>query len=183
MQKQKNKQRGITLIALVVTIIVLIVLAGVSIAMIIGDNGILTRATEASKQSETASVKEQAQLDIANWISDRLENGEDTTLDDITVKNIIKTANANNANKYYKELQNDKIITQSGYEILYSELYSNSNVETLPSTEETQPYLPNNNFHQLVGTTLDTGLVITDEKDYYVWIEAVSYTHLTLPTT
>ena len=38
MQKQKNKQKGITLIALVVTIIVLIILAGISINMLMGEN-------------------------------------------------------------------------------------------------------------------------------------------------
>ena len=43
-QKNKRKEGGITLIALVVTIIVLIILAGVSISMIVGDNGIITQA-------------------------------------------------------------------------------------------------------------------------------------------
>ena len=47
MQKQKNKETGITLIALVVTIIVLIILAGVSINMLVGENGIITKAQEA----------------------------------------------------------------------------------------------------------------------------------------
>lgn len=42
-----KNQRGITLIALVITIIVLLILAGVSIAMLTGENGILTRAREA----------------------------------------------------------------------------------------------------------------------------------------
>ena len=44
---KKNKNAGITLIALVVTIIVLLILAGISIAMLSGNNGILQRATEA----------------------------------------------------------------------------------------------------------------------------------------
>ena len=39
-------QKGITLVALVVTIIVLIILAGVSIALVLGDNGIVTKARE-----------------------------------------------------------------------------------------------------------------------------------------
>ena len=39
-----KKQNGITLIALVVTIIVLIILAGVSIAMLIGENGVISQA-------------------------------------------------------------------------------------------------------------------------------------------
>ena len=45
LKKQKNK--GITLIALVITIIVLLILAGVTIAALSGDNGILTKAKEA----------------------------------------------------------------------------------------------------------------------------------------
>ena len=44
--------KGITLIALVITIIVLLILAGVSIAMLTGDNGILTKSTEAKQTNE-----------------------------------------------------------------------------------------------------------------------------------
>lgn len=62
MEKQKNN--GITLIALVITIIVLLILAGVSIATLTGDNSILTKASEASKQTEIAEVKEKVQTDI-----------------------------------------------------------------------------------------------------------------------
>ena len=51
----RKKQRGITLIALVVTIIVLLILAGVSISMLTGQNGILNRASEAKKNTEAAS--------------------------------------------------------------------------------------------------------------------------------
>ena len=43
-----NKNKGITLIALVITIIVLLILAGVSIAMLTGQNGILSQAQNAS---------------------------------------------------------------------------------------------------------------------------------------
>ncbi|MNS86951.1 hypothetical protein D3C72_1208730 [compost metagenome] len=53
-----RNQRGITLVALVITIIVLLILAGVSIAMLTGDNGILTKATSAKEQSSQAEVKE-----------------------------------------------------------------------------------------------------------------------------
>lgn len=64
-KKINNKrERGITLIALVITIIVLLILAGVSIAMITGDNGILTQAQIAKEDTEKASVIERAQLDI-----------------------------------------------------------------------------------------------------------------------
>ena len=58
MHKQKNKQTGITLIALVVTIIVLIILAGVSISMVVGDNGIITQAQRAKEETANATEKE-----------------------------------------------------------------------------------------------------------------------------
>ncbi len=62
MQKQKNKEKGITLIALVVSIIVLIILAGVSIAMLVGENGIITQAQRAKQETEQAQVEEKRQL-------------------------------------------------------------------------------------------------------------------------
>ena len=98
-------------IEIVMSIIVLLILASVTIATLTGENGILTRAKEAKEQKEIAEVKERAQLDIANWIGGKLVNGEDTTLDDTTIKNIVESANVDNADKYYKELQSDKIIT------------------------------------------------------------------------
>ena len=60
LKKQKNK--GITLIALVITIIVLLILAGVTIAALSGDNGILTRAKEAKEKTEQAQKEEESTL-------------------------------------------------------------------------------------------------------------------------
>ena len=57
-----KKQNGITLIALVVTIIVLIILAGVSIAMLVGENGIITQAQRAAQETEQAKRDEEAGL-------------------------------------------------------------------------------------------------------------------------
>ena len=53
-----KENKGITLIALVITIIVLLILAGVSIAMLTGQNGILSQAQNASTQTEIAEEKE-----------------------------------------------------------------------------------------------------------------------------
>ena len=58
MNYSKEKNRGITLIALVITIIVLLILAGVSIAMLTGENGILTQATNAKNKTEISEEKE-----------------------------------------------------------------------------------------------------------------------------
>ena len=58
----KRDSKGITLIALVITIIVLLILAGVTIATLTGENGILTRATDAREQTELADEKEKVEL-------------------------------------------------------------------------------------------------------------------------
>ena len=63
----------------ILNIIVLLILAGVSIAMLTGQNGILTQAQNASTQTEIAEAKEKAQMDIMAWQSERLENGQDAT--------------------------------------------------------------------------------------------------------
>ncbi len=63
-KKQRKNNNGITLIALVITIIVLLILAGVSIAMLTGENGILTQAQTAKEETEKASVIEKAQTDL-----------------------------------------------------------------------------------------------------------------------
>lgn len=61
---KRNGNRGITLIALVITIIVLLILAGVSIAMLSGENSILSNATKARKDKAISDVKEQVLLAI-----------------------------------------------------------------------------------------------------------------------
>lgn len=58
----KKKQNGITLIALVITIVVLLILAGVSIMTLTGDNGLLTRTTTAKQKTEEAGVIENIRL-------------------------------------------------------------------------------------------------------------------------
>ena len=57
-----KKNKGITLIALVVTIIVLLILAGISIVMLTGQNGILNRAAEAKEKTEVAQEEENEKL-------------------------------------------------------------------------------------------------------------------------
>ena len=66
---QKETQKGITLIALVITIIVLLILAGVSIAMLTGQKGILTQANNAKNETELASAKEKVELAVIGAIS------------------------------------------------------------------------------------------------------------------
>ena len=83
--KERFKQRtGITLIALVITIIVLLILAGVSIAMLTGQNGILTQAQNASEQTEVGAEKEAISLAYIGATANKEGNGAvtDTDMDD-----------------------------------------------------------------------------------------------------
>ena len=78
--KENRKNRGITLIALVITIIVLLILAGVTIATLTGENGILTRASEADVETRGAAVEEEKNLWEANKIANKYATGDVETL-------------------------------------------------------------------------------------------------------
>lgn len=62
--KKSKRMSGITLIALVITIIVLLILAGVTIATLTGENGVLTKAESAKTETENASAEEKVKLAI-----------------------------------------------------------------------------------------------------------------------
>ena len=83
MLKHKLKRnKGITLIALVVTIIVLIILAGISISMLTGQNGILNRAQEAKEKTQVANEKEAVNMATM----DALTEGKGTITKEILTK-------------------------------------------------------------------------------------------------
>lgn len=134
-EKFRITEKGITLIALVITIIVLLILAGVSIATLTGDNGILTKARDASRETEITSVKEQAQIDIANWIAGQLENGGDGIIDEWgEVKKVLDEANPIEENRYYKNVTEEGVETPNGYIIPIEELYTTgSSVAEVPT--------------------------------------------------
>ena len=77
-RKEKNS-KGITLIALVITIIVLLILAGVSIAMLTGENGILSQAAKAKEETEKAQANEAAILDEYNKFLNNAIGGTGST--------------------------------------------------------------------------------------------------------
>ena len=64
LKERGNGKNGITLIALVITIIVLLILAGVTIATLTGDNGILTKAQNAKEKNAQKTVEEQINLAV-----------------------------------------------------------------------------------------------------------------------
>ena len=59
-----KSKKGITLISLVITIIVLLILAGISITAITGNNGVVTKATDAKKETDLAEAREELEQAI-----------------------------------------------------------------------------------------------------------------------
>ncbi len=81
-------QKGITLIALVITIIVLLILAGVSIAMLTGENGILSKAVQAGDDTKLSDTEETIKLAVneilVNANGKLVYNATETTKNSIT---------------------------------------------------------------------------------------------------
>ena len=84
-----KEQKGITLIALVITIIVLLILAGVSIAMLTGDNGILTKANTSKTETAKAEVMERINMELNAAYADVL-SGDITSFESDYVTKINK---------------------------------------------------------------------------------------------
>lgn len=91
-----KKQNGITLIALVITIIVLLILAGVSIAMLTGENGILTKANESKTASTEGEKLEAVKLALAEIVANKLSDSK--TLNTINKANIQQIVTRDNSN-------------------------------------------------------------------------------------
>ena len=94
----KRRERGITLIALVITIIVLLILAGISIGAITGDNGIIKQAQNAKDDTQYAQWEEQ--IDVA--IIDAESKNRDTTMDDV-IEELINKEVINDESQVDKE--------------------------------------------------------------------------------
>lgn len=92
-----KKNNGITLIALVITIIVLLILAGVSIAMLTGKNGILTQTENAKTATAEAEIKEVINMALSgeytNLVTTGLLSGETSEPWTATTQDEIRTVN------------------------------------------------------------------------------------------
>ena len=123
-KKQMLKiNNGITLIALVITIIILIILAGVSINLIFNEDGILEKTKYAAKEYEIAEVKEQIQMDI---VAKQLENNGNIT-DDLlkTVLEKYGTINYEEDGTIIKSITT----TKNNYEILLKDIWTGTTIE------------------------------------------------------
>ena len=102
--KFKENEKGITLIALAVTIIVILILAGVTIATLTSENGIVNQATSAKEKNNLAKIEEEIKLEYSNLILKKQLEGklEETKLDELVEKLREKGYSiVENDNKYY----------------------------------------------------------------------------------
>ena len=96
-RKKSVGDEGITLVALVVTIIILLILAGVTINMVLGQNGLIEKSKIAKGKYENAALDEKAQLKNATDLMDSLYGDYST----VKVGDEVITITAENAKNYY----------------------------------------------------------------------------------
>ena len=150
MKKEKNKRYdgGITLIALVVTVVVLLILAGVSLNLVIGNEGILTRSKEAvDKYGKQAENEQQGLNDVEDWMDEQFG---DTGMKKVTVN----TKAAKNGTINGQEPNINNPIIPKGYTPINagSATWGEGNSSPTPSS-------------------IDNGLVIKDDNNNeWVWI-------------
>ncbi len=124
MKRMKNSQ-GITLVALVITIIILLILAGVTIATLMGDNGLITRANDAKIATEIADIKEQIQTEILGKQAENEGNISDDTLKGILEKYGVLS-------KEEKLIDKTLTTTKGNHEIKVSDIFNGTTVQDTP---------------------------------------------------
>ena len=143
---QMMKEKGITLIALVITIIVLLILSGVSIAMLTGSNGILTQAQKAKEATEAAA---------------KVENSALSSLEDYMITD----------GSYNKEKGvNEPRILSGMTEVMFN-LPEGSNKGTVIKSGETG--FDENNWYDY--TSSKWANAVTEDGSYWVWIPRFAY--------
>lgn len=117
--------KGITLISLVVTIIILLILAGVTIATLMGDNGLINKAKDAKIKTEIAGIKEEIQTDILGKQAENNGNISDDSLKEILEKYGTLSE---------EEKLTDKTLTttKGSYEIKVSDIFNGTTVKDSP---------------------------------------------------
>ena len=170
-----KQEKAITLIALVVTIIVLLILAGISISMLTGENGILNRASEAKESTGVAQTEELVKLSITDALTQGLGSLTDENLKTALNNNIGAgkyEISGNETNGWTVKVNGKEFKIDSKGNI--SKTPSGGDTGKLPTGIGTTPYLPDEaKFEKVEGTDLSTGLVIEEKAtgSQYVWVE------------
>lgn len=165
MKERLKSKKGITLIALVITIIVLLILAGVTIATLTGENGILTKSSEAKEQYSNEELKERLALAVQSLLVQKSYQGEEITaeklknqlkedgLSDFDVtgnNNLIVTFTDNN--KSYIVKQSGEILENTLETVLKQGDYINYNSDSLSGGENWRVFYKENGTVTIVAT-------------------------------
>ena len=183
---KKERNNGITLIALVITIIVLLILAGVTIASITGENGILSKATNARDNNAKASAEERVKTEVlGSYGSDGNLSLDDLNKNLTNIEGLKYNGSAISDSNKIESLP--ATVNVDGYNILISE----EDIETIKTIEEAKsndmltknedtPITVDNKIVKIPagfkvaddsGNTIDEGIVIEDsEKNQFVWV-------------
>ena len=122
---KKVEEKGITLVALIITIIILLILAGVTLSLTLGEKGIFNIASKAKTQTEIAEIKEQIGIEI---LEKQAENEGNISED--TLKGILE--------KYGTLSEEEKLIdktlttTKGNYEIKVADIFNGTTVKDVP---------------------------------------------------
>ena len=168
MRNKRNK--GITLIALVVTIIVLLILAGISIQMLTGDNGILKRASEANEKTGISQVLEEVKLVATEGMSNYYLGDEENIV--TAVENAISTKVSG-----FKEFTSTRgtspiqgIVTRNGKDYAFS-VDANSGVVTSPEELDYQwRIVADNDNDGVISTGDEVAPLINSVKDEHFYV-------------
>lgn len=164
--KKTQKNNGITLIALVITIIVLLILAAISIATLTGKNGILTKANLAKTRTEEETLKEEIKLAYNSVQSSALLNDWDSDKKAETLQKELAYADKNVTveveNTSFKiSYKNTSFLLDSNGEItILGNLKLAINEFSIAGTKVTNITPPSGFVH--VGGTIEEGYVISD---------------------
>ena len=120
MKTKIKQEKGITLIALVVTIVVLLILAGVSVNALFGNSGIIEKAKEAQSKMDKATENDQKQIgELTNWLDNQV-NGTTGSDDNQTTLPKISTLVGTVVDKNTKaeDAYGNKITIPKGFKVL-----------------------------------------------------------------
>lgn len=166
-----NKNTGITLIALVITIILLLILAGCSISLLTGENGILNRTIEAKVQTQKASELENLKLEILESLDDSGKISIEKLQKNLNEKNI-EYSNGDEFPIRINMENNDYVITKNG-EIIENIVKYNKNglMVCLDATHNTyEGYNENTNiWYDLSGNENNAILSNFENNDVSGW--------------
>ena len=163
-KKILEKNRGITLIALVITIIVMLILAAISITMLTGDNSILQKAIEAKTRTERATIIENAQTDILGQQSEN--KGADITKEQLTtiLNKYFKTVVSNTIPDNVSTTNDLKLTTiDEKYTVNLSEIFKG-----IFSEENNATTLGENYQDSWIGKTIDYKSINNNVNDWII---------------